>query len=197
MNKCSHFPFKIDYFNRELELPNLEIILDTQFGSRSSAHRMAIRQEILTRVSNDPKLLDLSIVPQQSTYSLSISHTYLSGGFAFSKDPGAIGFDIELTSRILTSAVKRISRYEEEFNEAPAADFLWTAKEASFKALSSGHLNVFKISDTRVTEWLELEPGAFRFKSLTLRSEKNRECTGLCWRWEEFTLAIAKLSSPV
>ena len=90
-----------------------------------------------TTLASIPQLLIPGIPPQSTHAAISISHCQTWAGFIFKPDPNPpLGLDIEQKSRITKKLVSRISR-REEVEGAPSYAFLWGAKEAAFKAVST------------------------------------------------------------
>ena len=83
------------------------------------------------------QLLIPGLPPQSPQAAISISHCRTWAGFIFKSDPNPpLGLDIEQKSRITKKLVSRISR-REEVEGTPSCAFLWGAKEAAFKAVST------------------------------------------------------------
>jgi hypothetical protein len=120
-----------------------------EFSSSNPVHRLNIRMgivesNVLTKEEND-NLLNLSLRPKTKEWNFSISHSDKIGGYIQSDQ--IIGMDIERSDRVQRRIIQRVST-EKEMAEAPGPDYLWTAKEAVFKALS---LDV--MSQAVVGEW--------------------------------------------
>lgn len=120
-----------------------------EFSSSNPVHRLNIRMglvesNILTKEENE-NLLNLDLRPKSNDWNFSISHSDKIGGYIQSDQ--IIGMDIERSDRVQRRVIQRVSS-EKEMAEAPGPDYLWTAKEAVFKAMS---LEV--MSQAVVGEW--------------------------------------------
>ena len=130
-------------FREILNAPTLEICLAPEWGSTNRDSRLLLRRAIVNELGKHEPLseieseilLRLEFVPQPPGASVSISHTQSFGGFAYTRAQApALGFDIELTSRIRPKAVERVSE-PGELQNAPGAPHVWVAKEAAFKSM--------------------------------------------------------------
>lgn len=130
-------------FRDLLQAPTLELHLAPTWGSVNKESRILLRHAVASEIDKLTKLteiereilLRLEFVPQPPLVSVSISHTQTVGGFALTRSQTpAVGFDIELSSRIRPKAVERVSS-PEELSSAPSASHLWVAKEAAFKSM--------------------------------------------------------------
>ncbi|MES2803647.1 MAG: 4'-phosphopantetheinyl transferase superfamily protein [Bdellovibrionota bacterium] len=136
------------FVERDSGLMASGLILE-EFSSKNPAHRLNIRMgivesNVLTSAENE-LLLDLNQRPKTTDWNFSISHSDKIGGYIQSDQ--IIGMDIERSERVLAKTIQRVSS-EEEMKAAPGTDYLWTAKEAVFKALA---LEV--MSQAVVTDW--------------------------------------------
>jgi hypothetical protein len=127
-------------FREILREPTLELCLAPEWGSTNKDSRLLLRQAITTELGDLSEiekeiLLRLDFVPKPPGASVSISHTQSIGGFAFTRAPApAVGFDIEVTSRLSSKAVERVSG-PGELQKAPGPSHVWVAKEAGFKSM--------------------------------------------------------------
>ncbi len=146
----------IDPLKSQLKLDLLEIHLDPLFASHVSNNRNSIRQNILNRyqeqMTTEERLavLDLNQRPVSKNLFFSVSHMKHNGGYAVSNEK--VGFDIEDISRISTDVIRRISTTA-EIDLAPQIEFLWSAKESSFKVIGETKDLVF--TDIRITHWMK------------------------------------------
>lgn len=121
--------------------------LDTQFilktsphwGSQSPDHRAEIKSALLQN--------------SELKYH-SVSHCPEEGGFIQYSLP--VGFDIEITARVLKNTVQRISSLQ-EMEDAPSPASLWCAKEATFKALQ-GFTQPSVVSKISIGGWSRISP---------------------------------------
>lgn len=112
---------KLESLRKHLNCPDLQIFAYSKWGSENPDHRKLIHEHRDRIVSNSSSPLHSSIAHTQGLGILVIS-------------AHAVGVDVEKTHRISAPVVKRIA-VAGEFDQAPSAASLWTAKEACFKAL--------------------------------------------------------------
>lgn len=128
-----------------LEIPHLEVIIRSSWGSENPEHREFIHGELKKKMAKAYPFSDSSI-----------SHTHLLGGFAFSQFDSnhviQIGFDIEEDNRVSEPVARRICKTEQEFLNAPSSASLWAAKEAAFKALK-GKTQPSVVSQIELVDW--------------------------------------------
>lgn len=110
-----------------------------QWGSLFPNHREEIRQ---------------ALHKDEELKFHSISHCPEEGGFFQYSSP--VGFDIEITERVLEKTIQRIST-SEEITAAPSLAGLWCAKEATFKALQQ-FSQPSVVSKINVGGWRRLSP---------------------------------------
>jgi len=143
-----------------LRLDDLHFVLQAEWGARHAGHRGLIREDVIRTLSNRGLRLtreqlelfrDLDHPPTHPDIAISISHCRALGGYAWTTQPGLIGFDIEETSRINPKTAERIS-VPEEFSQAPSPAVLWVAKEAAFKALAAAARST-AVSEMRIADW--------------------------------------------
>lgn len=145
------------------------------WGSESDSYRIRLRQNLnqvlisegLER-DQDPSL-NLDWIPEIQTGSASISHCPVAGGYWLIQGTGTVGFDLELTDRIQSSIVQRVSQAS-ELSLSPKRELLWPAKEATYKSLRRSQQPA-TISCIHVSNWDKLNAGnTWTFKA----NEKNR-----------------------
>jgi hypothetical protein len=153
---------------------SFRLILNPLWKSAAANHRQLIRECLATQFSSHfsrlqlAQLNDLTWRPQASDGSISISHCRALGGFAFSVHK--CGFDVEEIKRISSDILKRTCT-ETELSEAPQTEFLWCAKEAGFKALSTETGEPLNVGDLQCYDWQShFENQVFSFR---LKSEKT------------------------
>ena len=88
-------------------------------------------------VKNIKNFKDLKALPYHPLLSISISHCPSLGMYAWEKKPTYLGIDVEITHRVSLRVAQRVSKNPLEWKRAPSPAFLWTAKEAAYKAYSS------------------------------------------------------------
>jgi len=120
-----------------------------EWGSQSSGDfRSLIRQNILKTLNASEDVLDLTHRPHVPGWSLSISHCPTAGGWVGVPSPNKIGLDLELESRLSLDTIRRVST-SDEIQAAPKPHWLWSAKEALYKARGGGR----PISSFKVDSW--------------------------------------------
>lgn len=143
------------FVERDSGLMASGLILE-EFSSKNPVHRLNIRMgivesNVLSKEENE-KLLDLKQRPKTADWNFSISHSDKIGGYIQSDQ--IIGMDIERTERVQKKIIQRVSS-EQEMSEAPGSDYLWTAKEAVFKALSLEVMSQVVVTDWQPVNYLD------------------------------------------
>jgi hypothetical protein len=98
--------------------------------------------------------------PRPKDWSVSISHCRSFGGWLAVPRPHRIGFDAEESSRVQVRIVERVCS-RQEIAECPDPAYLWSAKEAYFKALE--HEQPQTITELTVRDWMPMGSGIFHF----------------------------------
>ena len=98
---------------------------------------------------------DLSALPHDETWSLSLTHCKSAGGFAAVKKPLRVGLDLEIADRIEERVVRRVSS-NEEVATAPNVSLLWVGKEALFKSLREFD-QPSVLGELRLLNWQKIE----------------------------------------
>ena len=166
------------FVERDSGLMASGLILE-EFSSKNPVHRLNIRMgivesNVLTKEEND-SLLDLNKRPKTKDWNFSISHSDKVGGYIQSDQ--VLGMDIERSERVQRRIIQRVSS-EKEMAEAPGPDYLWTAKEAVFKALS---LEV--MSQAVVGQWLPTSfENTFKFQAIAPNGLKLKHNLGYSQR---------------
>lgn len=142
-------------FKELLKLSNLEILL----GETTSTEIHEIIQK------------------EYKSYSASISHCQHFGGFAATFENAVIGFDIEEAARVTKEIAARVS--PEGVDVAPSS--LWSAKEATFKALR-GQNQPQVISEIQLVEWQILDSQTETYRLKDCRKWNIQSAYGLCYR---------------
>lgn len=124
------------HIRNQMTIP-LEIVgyVDAYWGSSQMNFRQSIHNHL--NLQNSKNLFS------------SISHCNSYGGYILSSKK--IGFDIETTERVSESVIQRISKAH-EISLAPSYAALWTAKEASFKALADAN-SIKTVSQIEIGHW--------------------------------------------
>lgn len=166
------------FVERDSKLMASGLILE-EFSSKNPVHRLNIRlgiveSNVLTKEEND-SLLDLNKRPKTNDWNFSISHSDKVGGYIQSDQ--ILGMDIERSERVQRRIIQRVSS-EKEMAEAPGPDYLWTAKEAVFKALS---LEV--MSQAVVGQWQPTSfENTFKFQAIAPNGLKLKHNLGYSQR---------------
>jgi 4'-phosphopantetheinyl transferase EntD len=116
--------------------------------------RMLVRQKLFELLSAEghipsPSLLALDHRPQHDTLNISLSHGHHHSLIGWTPTKLKIGVDIESLDRLTSKIVERVSTAE-ELASAPDPQYIWSAKEAAFKACYPRH-NV--VSFVEVVDW--------------------------------------------
>lgn len=140
----------------------------SEWGAVHAPHRLKIREamvDALPQLSATEKneILDLRAPPHPLAISVSISHTHDVGGWMSVARPLQIGWDVELKARIKMSTIERVCA-PEEISEAVQPVFLWSAKEAFFKALED--FQPVAVTQIAITGWKILGPRIWQFEGL-------------------------------
>lgn len=175
---------------------NLKIFLDDDWGSEAHEFRLCLRKAIISKLTSpgssvskqvSDTLLDLTRPPQLNDLKISISHAQGLGGWVQAETSSELGFDIEVSSRLRIHPVKRISS-PQELTSAPSPAHLWTAKEASFKALSYKY-SLQTLSQIETQKWIPLQNQWWLFNALCGGEARG---SGLSGPYKGFHLAIFK-----
>lgn len=142
-----------------LGLQDFHLMLRRSFSSQHPQHRQEIREALLQSLVDRQcqpevsRILDLGILPSAEEVSISISHCKAIGGFALASSSTPLGFDVEVTERILYSRIEKVCHDLQEQQESPSASSLWVAKEATFKALHRSFPEVGYLSQLKLGRW--------------------------------------------
>lgn len=132
-----------------LGLKHLEVHLRPSWGSQTPGFREEIHGDLKTLMGKAYPLCDASI-----------SHCQTLGGFAFAQFDYdrllQLGFDIEETERVSSQVARRVCQSADEFEQAPSAASLWTAKEAAFKALKGANQPKI-VAQIVLTSWTQID----------------------------------------
>lgn len=131
------------------ECPDLSLSIKSEWASIHPQHRINIHADIGLKSDH------------AKTYT-SISHCPLLGGFV--KSPLPVGIDIEITGRVQWRVVHRVSS-QIECSEAPNAAALWSAKEASYKALKH-YSQPSVLSQISIGVWEKIDSQTEKFELL-------------------------------
>lgn len=150
---------------RAMELPVIGEA-NSSWGSGAPGHRDKIRLDAQTELirageTEVSDLTDLAKIPRPHSWSLSITHAQNLGAWIAVKRPMRIGLDIEVAARIRPAILERVCS-SHEIAAAPRPEFLWSAKEAYFKALENEQPAA--ITELEISGWAAQESGVFAFK---------------------------------
>ncbi len=149
----------VSFIKNKVNDASIQFVLSKNYGSKEPKCRESIREylgeEFTAHFSREQlaTLPDLNQIPTASNGYFSISHNQQIGGFSYSKFQH--GFDVESLKRISNAILQRTSG-ETERASAPNIKFLWVAKEAAFKALSSrsrNQVSKFVLTDLVTFDW--------------------------------------------
>lgn len=132
---------------------------------------------------------------------VSLSHCKDYGVFICSpkliNDKQDIGVDLEVSTRVSTGIINKISSPVEIF-EAPSPAHLWTAKEASFKAVTPNSTQI--IGDIHIHSWKQIQLTSilipvweYKFSN----TQEDKKYTGIGWAlsFTNYSLALSYLDS--
>ncbi|MEZ0392731.1 MAG: 4'-phosphopantetheinyl transferase superfamily protein [Pseudobdellovibrionaceae bacterium] len=140
---------EVQFIKNHLQVSHLEISIRPSWGSKQASHREEIHGELKKKMAKAYPFSDSSI-----------SHCLTLGGFVFTQFDSdhviQIGFDLEEDSRVTTEVARRVCLTEDEFQRAPSAASLWSAKEAAFKSLK-GPKQPLVVSEIELTDWKKLD----------------------------------------
>ena len=156
-------------------LKTLRLRLQSFPGRPGLQDRLCLREDLVkelqrSRPKNRLKFQPVSLLQPGSNLknpfaAVSISHCPTLAGFAFSFDGNiCLGLDLEMTNRLKTRTLARVSS-EEEIQSAPDLPvLLWTAKEAAFKCIAPADKNFKLLRDIFVSKWRRTAEGAWLFR---------------------------------
>ncbi len=152
----------------------------TTLGSRDENYRLKLREKIKSSLKEKHlpeahNILDLNTHIKHPTLSISLSHSLEGSCYAWIQQPHRIGVDIELSDRITSDIVRRVST-PEEIQGCPDYKLLWPAKEASFKALSPA-CNV--VSEIDTFNWQQITEWEYFYSVRVAQSDKTIDGSGL------------------
>lgn len=153
----------VDSIKAHFKIKFLALHVDPRFSSVQADSRPQIRQDIVSNysplLSSSEKraILNLDTLPVVENLFFSISHNKSIGGYAACDRK--IGFDMEEVSRITSENVGRVCSAA-EVAACPDFKLLWSAKEATIKALKQ----LLVMSDIEIISWTQ-EGGVFYFEA--------------------------------
>jgi len=181
----------VSNISKQLNVPGLDLVLDTDWASSRPDHRSRLRRFLFERFDCDESMLDTDVLPRAANAEISVSHNRAIGGFASTAPGHRIGFDIELSGRLKAENVRRVCVSDEELARAPGPDLLWSAKEAAFKALGPGRQPaVFSVIE--IGGWAKATESGIhscRVDSIDHRAPATA-LRGVALRWEDQALSV-------
>jgi phosphopantetheinyl transferase (holo-ACP synthase) len=149
-----------------LRTPDLQVLARPEWGSHNPEHRELIHKERDSILKNSPFNLHSSI-----------AHTLGMGILVLSKH--AVGVDAEVVNRAQDKVVARVSS-PEDVAAAPNSASLWTAKEATFKALRP-YNQPSVLSDISIGSWVNIDSQCETFRlNHPNKHQIPSEGVGLC-----------------
>jgi 4'-phosphopantetheinyl transferase EntD len=88
--------------------------------------------------------------PKVNQGAVSLTHSPVGGAIVYSVFSESLGIDVEDSIRLHSKLVERVSS-KSELSDVPNIKYLWTAKEAAFKALST--YGITTLSDVQIFNW--------------------------------------------
>ena len=181
---------------------NVHIEAYSKWGSNEVNNRLKIRNNIFQFLEkseipfNKSSLLDLSQKPRVKSCCISISHSKNIGGYLISFE-GSYGFDLE-NKKVTDKVCNRLDVLDDSrfFIENKMNRLYWSAKEASFKAISNHFNKDSLISNIRIEK--DFFDKANKFLTYKFISVLNTQITGVgvVEGRPDYTFSIAKLKKP-
>ena len=200
-NHLSHFSNKKIIFDCQPLSQALVSLEDRRRFRRFLIEKIKSRKEYKKHNWNLSGLLKTGVRPKHPFVAASISHCPSFAGFVFafresstekknvSLNPHlSIGLDIEETQRVSQKVILHVSQTK-ELNESPRVDFLWTAKESSFKCFSDDLKSPLLIKECLISDWEPLSANkAYTFKA----QYKKKQAKGLAFSIEHLSFAYTE-----
>ena len=149
--------------------PSLKLYLLKNVTSKTPNHRTILRKKLLETLTDlsvsteDPaSLLNLDKIPSHPKVGLSLSHCTTGSALLIDLDNKPIGVDLEEAARISDKLIHRVSLGDEE-SLAPNPHWLFTSKEAAWKALNT-QVNVPTISHLKTRDWHKNDSNWYTYK---------------------------------
>lgn len=156
-------PLQLHFQNAPPKLQQACVFLMNDLGSTHPDHRTDLRSSVQDQLQslNITEPLCMNNLKSPLTHprmSISLSHTLDASAFVWTPLPSKAGIDIEQLNRIQKNTVQRVSTAF-ECSTAPDIRFLWSAKEATFKALSPlcrtvSEIEILSWSSLNTTNWI-------------------------------------------
>jgi 4'-phosphopantetheinyl transferase len=138
-----------------LNCPTLQIFMKHEWGSKNPSHRELIRTELSELLSDRSKFTSISHCPDM--------------GIVIAAN-APVGVDVEITSRVESKIVARVSS-DREVVDTTSAAALWCAKESSFKALQI-YDQPSVVSAISIGDWKKIDSQTETFRMLNTESFK-------------------------
>lgn len=137
------------------------------------------------------KSTEFSVFAKNQKFSFqSKSHAPGLAGFIQTQDRLlGLGFDIEKTERVTAEVAARICQNPKEFSQAPSPASLWTAKEATYKALR-GPAQPQTVSQVCLENWQKHDSQFETYNFHPLGAQFKRENKGLVIHKKFYTFSF-------
>jgi 4'-phosphopantetheinyl transferase EntD len=154
-------------------LPLKLFFLKNLGSSRYPEYRQLLRQHLFDALSQEglnpsADLLDTKKRPEHPELNISLSHGPEHSLLAWIPKTHQVGVDIEALDRLSDKIIERVAS-SAEVAKSPQSSYLWSAKEAAFKALFPA-FNV--VSSVEIIDWTELSPQRWTF-AVALKNNSN------------------------
>ena len=170
------------------------------FGAQLDPIKNKIDSDILRFFGSSTESSQVYITEIKARPNFSRSHSRSAGVWAYSPQAQLLGIDIEELIRLKPEVIERICK-SDEIENCPDTIFLWSAKEAAFKALSRlfsltvvAEVRWQTMTQPETTHWSQIETDLFKFKTKLRNphagSQSETEWTGYLTRSSAFTLAL-------
>ena len=161
-------------------------------NSHKETHRMDLRENIAqTILQRDPQantknLFNLEELPSTPGYSISLSHCPNGSAYILADNNDLVGLDIESIARVTQPIIQRISS-PLEITNTPKPEYLFSAKEATWKALNK-KLSLQTISQLTTKNWQQIETHWYQFE--TRQDDELLDGIGYCHQINNLILSF-------
>lgn len=170
-----------DEIRRTLNSPSLDFFYSPEFSSAQSKDCNDWREKLQTKVDQ---------YRAGKNFSYSISHSNNLGGAAFlDSAEGQIGFDVEVTSRVLSEVALRVSS-SEQLKNAPTPAALFVAKEAAFKSLR-GPRQPKVLSEVEIIDWVPHSFSPLLYNFTARLKGQQIQWFGVCFEESRNTVGLS------
>ena len=180
----------IGSFRNTLGSQSLRLFEKEEWGSLTPQHRQKMREFLLSQQQTQVPLADpLTRIGERYC---SLTHSTERGVIAIDSTP--VGVDLEKNARVQARVVARIANSPKELERMPNPAALWTAKEASFKALSS-FAQPPVMSHLEIGGWRESQDGLVFFELKNAEDFSAPQGRGALFQSDIWSLAVFSFSS--